>query len=90
MGKRIVPFRQMFEDDGRWVRTQGYYGKLLEPWLKRFPDMGVIPAFQAVHCTSDAPWVFKRLGAERAESESCGLSTRPVSRSLPMPLREMA
>ncbi|NND72733.1 MAG: amidohydrolase [Rhodothermales bacterium] len=36
--------------------------------LKRFPDMGVIPAFQAVHCTSDAPWVYKRLGAERAES----------------------
>lgn len=36
--------------------------------LPRFADLGVIPSFQAVHCTSDAPWVFKRLGADRAES----------------------
>lgn len=36
--------------------------------LPRFADLGVIPSFQAVHCTSDAPWVYKRLGAERAEN----------------------
>ena len=35
--------------------------------IPRFAALGVIPAMQAIHCTSDAPWVFKRLGAERAE-----------------------
>ena len=34
----------------------------------RFAELGVIPSMQAIHCTSDAPWVFQRLGAERAES----------------------
>lgn len=36
--------------------------------LPRFAELGVIPAMQAIHCTSDGPWVLKRLGAERAES----------------------
>ncbi|GMV05621.1 MAG: amidohydrolase [Gemmatimonadota bacterium] len=36
--------------------------------LPRFAELGVIAAMQGVHCTSDAPWVFRRLGAERAES----------------------
>ncbi len=36
--------------------------------LDRFPELGVIASMQGVHCTSDAPWVLKRLGAERAES----------------------
>lgn len=36
--------------------------------LPRFAELGVIAAMQGVHCTSDGPWVLKRLGAERAES----------------------
>lgn len=36
--------------------------------LPRFAELGVIAAMQGVHCTSDAPWVFRRLGAQRAES----------------------
>lgn len=36
--------------------------------LPRFAELGLIAAMQGVHCTSDAPWVFRRLGAERAES----------------------
>lgn len=36
--------------------------------IPRFVELGVIAAMQGNHCTSDAPWVFKRLGAERAES----------------------
>ncbi len=35
--------------------------------IPRFGKLGVIPAMQAIHCTSDAPWVYKRLGAKRAE-----------------------
>ena len=40
-GKHVVPFRTMFLDDGRWIRTQGLYGEHLAKWLKLFPDMGV-------------------------------------------------
>jgi predicted amidohydrolase YtcJ len=34
--------------------------------IPRFARLGVIPAMQAIHCTSDAPWVSKRLGEKRA------------------------
>lgn len=35
--------------------------------LPRFAKLGVIAAMQAVHCTSDAPYVLARLGPKRAE-----------------------
>jgi len=38
--------------------------------VPRFAALGVIASMQGVHCTSDAPWVPKRLGAERAARES--------------------
>jgi predicted amidohydrolase YtcJ len=34
----------------------------------RFAALGVIPSMQGIHCTSDGPWVYQRLGAERAAS----------------------
>ena len=34
--------------------------------IPRFARLGVIPAMQAIHCTSDAPYVPKRLGEKRA------------------------
>ncbi len=34
--------------------------------IPRFGDLGVIAAMQAIHCTSDAPFVIKRLGEKRA------------------------
>ena len=34
--------------------------------IPRFSELGVIAAMQAVHCTSDAPFVVKRLGEKRA------------------------
>ena len=36
--------------------------------LPRFAELNVIAAMQGVHCTSDGPWVLKRLGPERAEA----------------------
>jgi predicted amidohydrolase YtcJ len=36
--------------------------------IPRFAALGVIAAMQGIHCTSDGPWVLKRLGPERAES----------------------
>jgi predicted amidohydrolase YtcJ len=35
--------------------------------IPRFGQLGVIAAMQGVHCTSDAPYVLLRLGAQRAE-----------------------
>ncbi len=37
--------------------------------LPRFAELGVIPAMQAIHACSDAPWVPERLGLERAASD---------------------
>ncbi|MBP1685298.1 MAG: Amidohydrolase 3 [Deltaproteobacteria bacterium] len=35
--------------------------------IPRFGQLGVIASIQAIHCTSDAPYVLQRLGPERAE-----------------------
>jgi predicted amidohydrolase YtcJ len=35
--------------------------------IPRFAELGVIASMQAVHCTSDGPWVPDRLGDKRAE-----------------------
>lgn len=35
--------------------------------IQRFGRLGVIPVMQGIHCTSDGPWVIKRLGDKRAE-----------------------
>jgi predicted amidohydrolase YtcJ len=34
--------------------------------IPRFAELGVIAAMQPVHCTSDGPWVPKRLGEQRS------------------------
>lgn len=36
--------------------------------IPRFKELGVIASFQAIHCTSDAPFVVKRLGTERSRT----------------------
>jgi len=35
--------------------------------IPRFGQLGVVASMQGIHCTSDGPWVIKRLGAKRAE-----------------------
>ena len=35
--------------------------------IPRFGRLGVIASMQGIHCTSDGPWVWKRLGEQRAE-----------------------
>ena len=36
--------------------------------VPRFARLGVVASMQGIHCTSDAPWVLRRLGPERARS----------------------
>ena len=38
--------------------------------MPRFGELGVIPSIQAIHGTSDGPWIPSRLGDERAEATS--------------------
>ncbi|MEM9800609.1 MAG: amidohydrolase [Planctomycetota bacterium] len=64
-------FERVFGDDPkrRALRWRVEHAQHLHPDdIPRFAKLGVIPAMQGVHCTSDAPWVLRRLGEERAES----------------------
>jgi predicted amidohydrolase YtcJ len=52
-------------DDLRW-RVE--HAQHLHPDdVARFSELGVIAAMQGIHCTSDGPWVPRRIGDERAE-----------------------
>ena len=56
--------RALGGDRGRRWRVE--HAQHLHPDdVPRFADLGVIASMQAVHCTSDGPWVPDRLGAER-------------------------
>jgi len=65
-------YQAAFEEagvDGHDLRWRVEHAQHLHPDdIGRFAQLGVIPSMQAIHCTSDGPWVYQRLGAERAES----------------------
>jgi predicted amidohydrolase YtcJ len=55
------------DPSGKNLRWRIEHAQHLDPDdIPRFKKLGVIAAMQAVHCTSDAPFVVKRLGEERA------------------------
>lgn len=57
------------EDDGYQSRWRIEHAQHLNPDdMPRFKTMGVIASMQGIHCTSDAPFVVKRLGEERART----------------------
>jgi hypothetical protein len=51
--------------DTRWRIEHSQHLSLSD--MPRFGQLGVIAAMQGIHCTSDGPWILKRLGAKRAE-----------------------
>jgi len=51
--------------DIRWRIEHAQHLSLAD--IPRFGQLGVIAAMQGIHCTSDGPWVLKRLGPKRAE-----------------------
>ncbi|MGM0669775.1 MAG: amidohydrolase [Gemmatimonadota bacterium] len=65
-------YQAAFEEagvDGHDLRWRVEHAQHLHPDdVGRFAELGIIPSMQAIHCTSDGPWVYQRLGAERAES----------------------
>ncbi len=51
------------------LRWRSEHAQHIDPQdIPRFAQLGVIAAMQGVHCTSDAPFVEKRLGEERART----------------------
>jgi hypothetical protein len=53
--------------DARDLRWRIEHAQHLHPDdIPRFARLGVVASVQAIHCTSDAPWVVARLGPERA------------------------
>lgn len=57
--------------DGSELRWRIEHAQHIDPAdVPRFGDLGVIAAIQAVHGTSDGPWIPTRLGDERAEATS--------------------
>lgn len=63
-------YQEAFEQhpDKKDLRWRIEHSQHLHPDdIPRFGQLNVIAAMQGIHCTSDAPWVFKRLGEKRAE-----------------------
>jgi predicted amidohydrolase YtcJ len=55
--------------DGTQLRWRIEHSQHVHPDdLPRFAELGIVAAMQGIHCTSDGPWVLKRLGEERAAS----------------------
>lgn len=62
-------YQETFEahPDKRDLRWRIEHAQHLHPDdIPRFAGLGVIASMQGVHCTSDGPWVEKRLGEQRA------------------------
>jgi hypothetical protein len=61
-------FRENPGINGKSLRWRIEHAQHLAPVdIPRFAQLGIIASMQAVHCTSDGPWVIKRLGTMRAE-----------------------
>ncbi|MBK9013125.1 MAG: amidohydrolase [Saprospiraceae bacterium] len=51
------------------LRWRSEHAQHIDPQdIPRFAKLGVIAAMQGIHCTSDAPFVVKRLGEERSRT----------------------
>lgn len=62
-------YEQVFKNfpDKKDLRWRIEHAQHLHPDdISRFGELGVIAAMQGVHCTSDGPWIHKRLGKKRA------------------------
>jgi predicted amidohydrolase YtcJ len=60
-------YERTFDGAGHEYRWRIEHAQHLHPAdLQRFAGLGIIASMQGIHCTSDAPWVYRRLGEERA------------------------
>ena len=62
---------ERMEVDGKPLRWRIEHSQHIDPVdVPRFGGLGVIASVQAIHGTSDGPWIPSRLGDERAKSTS--------------------
>lgn len=64
-------YQKVFQDhpEQSGLRWRIEHAQHLDPSdIPRFAELGLIASMQGVHCTSDGPWVPKRIGEERAET----------------------
>jgi predicted amidohydrolase YtcJ len=62
---------ERMEVDGKPLRWRIEHSQHIDPRdVPRFGGLGVIASVQAIHGTSDGPWIPSRLGDERAKSTS--------------------
>ena len=62
---------ERMEVDGKLLRWRIEHSQHIDPLdVPRFGGLGVIASVQAIHGTSDGPWIPSRLGDERAKSTS--------------------
>jgi predicted amidohydrolase YtcJ len=62
---------ERLEIDGSELRWRIEHAQHIQPEdVPRFGELGIIASIQAVHGTSDGPWIPTRLGVERAEVTS--------------------
>jgi predicted amidohydrolase YtcJ len=62
---------ERMEVDGKPLRWRIEHSQHIDPLdVPRFGGLGVIASVQAIHGTSDGPWIPSRLGDERAKSTS--------------------
>ena len=66
--KEVLDIIEQYKDTSTSKRWRVEHAQHLHPGdIMRFKNTGAIASMQAVHCTSDAPFVVKRLGMLRAK-----------------------
>ncbi|MFT4565636.1 MAG: putative amidohydrolase YtcJ, partial [Saprospiraceae bacterium] len=64
----MEPYIKSSNKDLRWRIEHSQH--ISSEDIPRFGSLGVIASMQGIHCTSDSPFVEKRLGRERAKNEA--------------------
>jgi len=66
--REVLDIFSTFVDPNKDMRWRIEHAQHLHPDdIPRFGELGIIPAMQGIHCTSDSPFVVKRLGEKRAK-----------------------
>jgi len=69
--REVLDIMEKAQKDNRDLRWRIEHAQHVnESDIPRFGELGVIASMQGIHCTSDAPFVEKRLGKHRAGKES--------------------
>jgi predicted amidohydrolase YtcJ len=67
--REVLNVAESIQNGANDLRWRIEHAQHIDPQdIPRFAQLGVVASMQAIHCTSDAPFVVKRLGEERART----------------------